>query len=69
MRATQNLGRYKMNGWDVARRAREIDPEFPVTYMTGGSADDLGLKRCSEKHSSEKPVCPGPTCCGAFPNF
>jgi hypothetical protein len=34
-----------MNGWDVARRAREIDPEFPVTYMTGDSADDLGLKR------------------------
>jgi CheY-like chemotaxis protein len=35
-----NLGRDKRDGWDVARRAREIDAEFPVVYMTGASADD-----------------------------
>jgi CheY-like chemotaxis protein len=27
-----------MDGWEVARRAREIDPEFPIVYMTGGNA-------------------------------
>ncbi len=27
-----------MDGWDVAKRAREIDPEFPIVYMTGGNA-------------------------------
>jgi hypothetical protein len=29
-----NLGRDKIDGWDVARRAREIDPNFPVVYMS-----------------------------------
>jgi DNA-binding response OmpR family regulator len=28
-----------MDGWEVARHAREIDPEFPIIYMTGASAD------------------------------
>ena len=28
-----------MSGWEVARHAREIDPEFPIIYMTGASAD------------------------------
>jgi len=31
-----------MDGWEVAKRAREIDPEFPVVYMTGVRADDYG---------------------------
>jgi DNA-binding response OmpR family regulator len=31
--------RGRMNGWDVARHAREIDPDFPIIYMTGGHAD------------------------------
>lgn len=30
-----NLGRGKMDGWEVARRAREINSQFPVVYMTG----------------------------------
>ena len=29
-----------MDGWEAARRAREIDPEFPIVYMTGGNAAD-----------------------------
>jgi DNA-binding response OmpR family regulator len=27
-----------IEGWEVAKKAREIDPEFPVVYMTGGNA-------------------------------
>ncbi len=27
--------RGRMDGWEVARHAREIDPEFPIVYMTG----------------------------------
>ena len=27
-----------LDGWEVARLAREIDPAFPVIYMTGASA-------------------------------
>jgi len=28
----------KSNGWDVARRARELQPALPIIYMTGDSA-------------------------------
>jgi CheY-like chemotaxis protein len=31
------LGR--IDGWKVARQARELDPAFPVIYMTGAAAD------------------------------
>ena len=27
-----------MDGLEVAKRAREIDPEFPIVYVTGGNA-------------------------------
>ena len=31
--------RGKLTGWDVAKEAREINPEMPVVYMTGAGAD------------------------------
>jgi DNA-binding response OmpR family regulator len=31
------LGR--LDGWEVAKRAREIDPAFPILYITAGHAD------------------------------
>ena len=31
------LGR--LDGWEVAKRAREIDPTFPILYITAGHAD------------------------------
>jgi DNA-binding response OmpR family regulator len=42
-----NLGRGK-SGWDVAKHAREIDPEIAVVYVTGHGGDDwpsLGLPK------------------------
>ena len=27
----------KMDGWEVAQHAREIEPDFPVVYMSGTS--------------------------------
>jgi DNA-binding response OmpR family regulator len=30
----------EINGWDVARRARELHPTIPVVYITGGNADE-----------------------------
>ena len=39
-----NLGRDKLDGWEVARHAREIDPAFPVVYMSGDSAEDWASK-------------------------
>jgi DNA-binding response OmpR family regulator len=35
----------KMDGWEVAKRARQIDPGFPIIYMTGASADRYGSVR------------------------
>ena len=32
--------RGRMTGWEVAKQAREIDPAFPIVYMTGAAADD-----------------------------
>jgi DNA-binding response OmpR family regulator len=31
------LGR--LDGWEVAKRARELNPTLPVVYMTGAAAD------------------------------
>jgi DNA-binding response OmpR family regulator len=53
-----NLGRDKRDGWDVARRAREIDAEFPVVYMTGASADDWASKGVPNSILLTKPFAP-----------
>jgi CheY-like chemotaxis protein len=53
-----NLGRDRMNGWEVAKRAREIDPEFPVVYMTGDSADDWGSQGVPNSILLTKPFAP-----------
>ena len=29
----------RLDGWEVAKRARELVPEIPVIYMTGAAAD------------------------------
>ena len=54
--------RGKMDGWDVARQAREIDPEFPVVYLSGKSAADWPSKGRPEQHHAGEAVCAGPTC-------
>jgi DNA-binding response OmpR family regulator len=35
-----NLGRNNLGGWEIARHAREINPDFPVIYTSGDSAED-----------------------------
>ena len=32
-----NLGDDPVTGWDVARHAREINPDLPIVYMSGAS--------------------------------
>jgi len=48
----------KMDGWDVAKRAREIDSQFPIVYMTGASADDWGSKGVPNSVLLNKPFAP-----------
>jgi hypothetical protein len=46
------------SGWEVAKRAREIDPEFPIVYMTGTSADDYGSLGVPNSILLNKPFAP-----------
>ena len=53
-----NLGRGKMDRWEVARRAREINPEFSIIYMTGDSAAEWGSKGVPNSILLTKPFAP-----------
>ncbi len=53
-----NLGRDKMDGWSVARHAREINPEFPVVYMSGESAADWASRGVPNSIMLSKPFAP-----------
>ncbi|MDW9450900.1 response regulator [Sinorhizobium meliloti] len=43
------------SGWDVARIAREIDPEMPVVYISGDSAPDWASQGVPKSIMIEKP--------------
>ncbi len=53
-----NLGQDKVDGWEVARHAREIDPHFPVVYMSGKDADDWASKGVPNSIMLAKPFAP-----------
>ena len=53
-----NLGRNRMDGWTVARHARESKPDMPVVYMTGDSADDWASKGVPNSILLTKPFAP-----------
>ena len=53
-----NLGRGGIDGWDVARHAREIDPSFPVVYMSGKDVDDWASKGVPNSLMLAKPFAP-----------
>ena len=46
------------DGWDVARRARELTPDMPVVYATGDSADDWSSKGVPNSIVLVKPFSP-----------
>lgn len=50
--------RGKMDGWEVARQAREIDPEFPVVYMSGARAAEWPARGVPNSILLEKPFAP-----------
>lgn len=47
-----------MSGWDVARQVREIDPQFPVIYMTGAAADEWSSRGVPNSILLQKPFAP-----------
>jgi DNA-binding response OmpR family regulator len=48
----------KLDGWDVARIARESDPAMPVIYMTGTQAEDWASKGVPNSVLLAKPFAP-----------
>lgn len=53
-----NLDRDKPSGWEVARHAREINPDFPVIYMSGDSAEDWASQGVPRSIMLAKPFAP-----------
>jgi DNA-binding response OmpR family regulator len=50
--------RGRVGGWEVARVAREIDPNFPVVYMSGKDAGDWASKGVPNSIMLAKPFAP-----------
>jgi DNA-binding response OmpR family regulator len=50
------LGR--VDGWDVARAAREVDPAMPVVHMTGTHGEEWASKGVPESVLLLKPFAP-----------
>ncbi|MBR1155643.1 response regulator [Bradyrhizobium sp. JYMT SZCCT0428] len=48
----------RMNGWEVAKQAREIDPAFPIVYMTGAAAGEWASHGVPNSILLEKPFAP-----------
>lgn len=36
-------GERKMSGWEIARHARELNPEIAIVYMSGDSSEDWAV--------------------------
>ena len=50
------LGRF--DGWEVAKRARQINPDIPVIYMTGAAAEDWASRGVPNSLLLQKPFAP-----------
>lgn len=48
----------EMDGWEVARLTREIDPEFPVVYTSGTAVADWASKGVPNSIMLSKPFAP-----------
>ena len=48
----------KLDGWEVARDVREIDPSMPVVYMTGSHSDDWASRGVPNSIMLAKPFAP-----------
>jgi CheY-like chemotaxis protein len=48
----------KLDGWAVARRARELKPDFPVIYMTGAALSEWPSQGVPNSVLLAKPFAP-----------
>lgn len=48
----------KMDGWEAAQHAREVEPNFPVVYMSGAAAEEWTSKGVRNSVMLSKPFAP-----------
>lgn len=48
----------ELTGWDVAKRARELNGDIPVVYMTGAAADQWASHGVPNSVLLQKPFAP-----------
>jgi DNA-binding response OmpR family regulator len=48
----------RADGWEVAHRAREINPAFPIVYMSRAQAEDWSSKGVPNSVILAKPFAP-----------
>ena len=48
----------QLTGWDVGRRARELNPDMPVIYMTGAGAEQWPSRGVPNSVLIQKPFAP-----------
>jgi DNA-binding response OmpR family regulator len=53
-----NLGPKSASGWDVARRARELQTDIPVVYVTGDSGHEWASQGVPNSMLIKKPFAP-----------
>jgi DNA-binding response OmpR family regulator len=53
-----SLGSDHVKGWPVARRARAINPDLPVIYITGGNTDEWSIQGVPNSILLTKPFAP-----------
>ena len=47
-----------MKGWEIGRLVRQIDPAFPIVYMTGAAADEWASEGVPNSILLNKPFAP-----------
>ena len=48
----------RMDGWEVAKQSREIDPAFPIVYITGAAVGRWPSRGVTSSVLLEKPFAP-----------
>ena len=52
------LGKDRIKGWDIARRARAINPGLPIIYITGADAQEWAVQGVPDSILLTKPFAP-----------
>jgi DNA-binding NtrC family response regulator len=55
---TETNPKGSLSGWDIAKAAREIDPDFPIIYIADTAANDQPIGCVPNSITIKKPFAP-----------